>query len=201
VKVLSGVLVALLVAVTGSCLVLYHIHRAEERFTVPVRGRIPEQFPVLVFRYSESGNSDCRIVRYRELATTRQRSGKTSYLVPQERQETCAAQVRARTRARERPANVDRTTDEPWDAWYKVKQISRTRQAFEVFCTGDDDYMNRSWYEATDDNLFPIQHQFYFGPGLAMQALPASLLQSLLIWVPLLWGYRFVKKRWIRKAI
>ena len=37
--------------------------------------------------------------------------------------------------------------------------------------TWDDDHVNRSWYEATEHELFPDRHLHLAGPGVALEAL------------------------------
>ena len=195
-KWVRGALLALLFLVTFVTLMQYFFHRLEKPFTRSIREQIPDEFPVLVVHHSATGEFNCKAAFYRNLASERLATGTLSYLVPIDHQEECAQQVRAFTRAREHPVSFDNSSVKPWDAWFKVKRISATRQALEVFCTGDDDYMNRSWYEATDDTLFPIKHQHYFGPPLASEAGIASFLLSVLTCCAGVIGYRFLKKRW-----
>lgn len=170
-------------------------HLVEGRFKKEVGADIPAIFPVLVItRDVQPDSYRAQIIEYRQFAQFKEEHPRYSLLVPQGKEQGLRKQIIARNRSRRNDTSWD--SPDPWEATFHVKQISPSRQAFEVHSTWDDDRVNIGWYEATEKELFPKFHMFYFGPGIVLPLFPVSLGITIFIWhIP------WIMRRWRRKKI
>jgi hypothetical protein len=141
----------------------------EARQVVSVSDPLPAIFPVLVTFLADSGNLSCRIVYHDQLEGFRRAVPETSLLIPAGFESACLEQVREFTRVKD--SNFDSDDPRPWSAGFQMSKLSADRQLFEVSATWDDDHVNRSWYEATELDLFAAKHLYLVGPGVALEAL------------------------------
>jgi hypothetical protein len=141
----------------------------EAREVVSVSDPLPAIFPVLVMSVSDSETLSCRIVYHDQLEDFRKSARASSFLIPAGFESACREQVREFTRAKD--SNFDSDDPRPWSAGFQMSQLSDDRQVFEVSATWDDDHVNRSWYEATEHDLFADRHLYLVGPGVALEAL------------------------------
>ena len=58
-----------------------------------------------------------------------------------------------------------------YEAGFTVERLTEGRQRFKVWCTSDDDRANTGWYEAASGGYTPLEHENYFGPGIALASM------------------------------
>ena len=143
-----------------------------------VDGRIPGAFPVVV-RVGDKA----QIVWEDHLDQYLKDHPDYSLLIPEQQTDKFQSQIKSNIRATDSPPNFDKTSDRRWDAFFTVQTIAPDKQAFKVYATWDDDFMNVGWYEATDKKIFPQYHTEYFGPRLAITHLPIATGITLAIWI------------------
>jgi hypothetical protein len=136
-----------------------------------IDSEVPAVFPIIVMT---SGMA--QVVWKGELSSFLQEHPDYSFLVPLNKVDECRGRIQSNTRSNQRPLNFDQLSPIPWSADFTVKQLSDGRQSFEVNATFDDDRMNIGWYEATEKEIFPKYHKFYFGPGLVLGLLPIAAI-------------------------
>lgn len=146
---------------------------------------VPSIFPVLVITETlDKGTYKAEIVPYKDFNGFKQERPRYTLLVPKG--------IEAQLRSQVQKNNYSK---EQWFANYEVKEVAKGRQALKVDFTWDDDRVNTGWYEATDKEIFPKYHQFYFGPEISLPVLPLSIILTIIIWnMPRLLK-RFTKKK------
>lgn len=120
-----------------------------------------------------------------------------SFLIPEDQTGKFKGQIESNIRAIQSPSNLESNYSLPWEASFTVKTIAPGKQAFKVYATWDDDWMNVGWYEATDKEIFPQHYTSYWGPGLAVTRLPIVGLISAAIWIT---ASRLIRRYWRRAA-
>jgi hypothetical protein len=143
-----------------------------------VEGSIPGAFP-LVVRVGEKA----QVVWGDDLNQYLNDHSNYSLLIPEHQTDKFQSQIKSNIRAAESPPNFEKRSDLPWDAFFTVHTIAPDKQAFKVYATWDDDWMNVGWYEATDKEIFPQYHTYYFGPGLAFIHLPIAAAITTALWL------------------
>jgi hypothetical protein len=141
-------------------------------------GSIPDAFPVVV-RVGDRA----QIVWGDQLDQFLKDHPNYSLLIPEYQTDKFQSQIKSNIRAAESPPNFDKTSDRPWAAFFTVQSIAPDKQAFKVYATWDDDWMNVGWYEARDREIFPQYHTKYFGPGLAFTHLTIAAGITAAIWL------------------
>jgi len=106
-----------------------------------------------------------------------------SLLIPEHQTDKFQSKIKSNIRGAQSPPNFDKFSGLPWDASFTVQTIAPGKQAFKVYATWDDDWMNVGWYQATDKEIFPQYHTKYFGPGLAFTHLPFAAMITAALWV------------------
>jgi hypothetical protein len=144
-------------------------------------GSIPDRFPVVV-RVGDRA----QIVLGDQLDQFLKNHPNHSLLIPEHQTDKFQSQIKSNIRAVESPPNFDKTSDRPWAASFTVQTIAPEKQAFKVYATWDDDWMNVGWYEATDKEIFPQFHTRYFGPGLVFAHMPIAAGITMALWIILL---------------
>lgn len=183
----SWLTLLLFVAFLGSCTVIQGVFQ----FTLPrkpVGATIPAEFLILVVTPAKEGKeAPAQIVFYKDLPSFQQQNPDYSFLFPPGEEDRLWEQIQ-----RGRPVrwSADRTFDveRPFSASFSVKPLPNGRQAFEVNYAPYDDLHYRSWYEATDKQIFPQSHYQFAGmsPGAILSTLGAMLLTTVL------WGTGFL---------
>lgn len=161
-----------------------------------VSGETPPMFPILVITPQGVGSGlRADIVYQRDLPQFLENHPEFSYLVPPGQEEVLNSQLRGRSRAGRNPPDFNAESGDPWQAHFRVEQLSEGRQNLEVFSTWDDDRMNTGWYEATDKDILPQYHSSYFGPGTGFNA----FFLTALVWGV---GYAvYYSARFVRRAL
>lgn len=202
-KVRSLISVSLLVLVgyLASCGVVdYALHKTFVQ-RKPVGPMVPENFPLVVVTPGEKGRPvRAQIVPQRDLAAFTEKNPQYSFLIPP------GEEARLRSEVSRNSVVGKGTYDEqpgegfPWDARFEVTQLPDGRQAFEVLYDPYDDLHYKSWYEATDKEIFPQYDYHYadigggFITGLAIFLTTAVWAAGLLSYA----AYRLLR-HWRRK--
>lgn len=146
-------------------------------------------FPVIVVT---SGRA--HVVYHSELDAFFQQHPDSSFLVPISKVGEYRNQIQSNTRSV--TGTLDRSSQSLWSADFTVEQLAGNKQSIEVYASGDDDSINVGWYQATDKEIFPHYHKFYFGPGLGLMVLPIAVLMTALICTR---GRTMLQKRFANK--
>jgi len=161
------------------------------RATVPVSASaVPPNFPVVVVTPDESnGKPSATVVLHAELTQFLEENPDHTFLIPADEADALRGQVEAATRSGgEEDAHF-------WFATFKAYALDSGTQRIQVDATGDDDYRNTGWYEASQSSILPRRHCYYFGGGLGIAAtvigVPVSLALNVLGWLGVaLWRSR-----------
>lgn len=145
---------------------------------MPVRGSLPDSFPVLVI-----ADQQPQIVWGDQLEHFKTAHPDYSYLVPLGKETEFRQRIERKVRARQSPPNFDWNSPMPWSATFKIEGVSNGQQQLMVNATFDDDRMNIGWYEATEKEIFPRYHTLYFGPGQVLGTFPVAILLTVALWV------------------
>ena len=193
-----AVRILLILAIIGSlpvaCITTFFI--ADHSYKHEVHGELPGYFPIVVVTPGQA-----QIVWKENLATFIEEHPDYSFLVPPDKIEKYREQVRDNVRANQTPVNFDQSSPIPWDADFEMHSLSHGRQGFKVDATFDDDRMNVGWYEATDKEIFPTYHKFYFGPGLVLGLAPIVIGVTILSWIVGGFAFKYFQRRRARARL
>jgi hypothetical protein len=132
-----------------------------------VEGPIPDSFPVLL---SQPGPA-CSVVLWRDLEAAKNRTPAWSYTAPIEDLAVCNSQLRP-------------------DASVRIGTFEGARQRIAVTSSPGGDEVNTSRYLAIPDDIEPISQQRYFGPGIAIIAVSASVPLGVVVGALGVWSDR-----------
>ena len=128
----------------------------------------PPLFPVLIAGKTADGRQELLVTYFADLEKAKARYATWSFLLP----EGAASDGRA--------AGFD---PKIWGPSYSMERVAGGRQRFEVHGSPDDDVMNRSWYVAANQQIFPEAHEYY---GREHQGAACSAIAMVIvIWIPL----------------
>jgi hypothetical protein len=130
----------------------------------PVEGPIPDDFPVLLYQPGPA----CSVVLWRDLDAARKRTPAWSYTAPTEDLAACISQLRP-------------------DASVQIETVEGARQRIAATSSPGGDEVNTSRYLAIPDHIEPISHQRFFGPGLALIAVSASVPVGVVVGALCVW--------------
>ena len=192
-----GLALLLVVGFLGSCGgIQFALHKKFNQ-RKPVAGAVPPEFPVVVVVPGEGGKPRAEIVYYKDLPEFTAKNPQSSYRVP--------------------PGEAERLSDElwkasvvggakvetPWKASFKVEPLANDRQGFEVEYDPYDDLSTKSWYEATDNEIFPQYHYQYAEVG-GMFTAAAAIFLNVVLWAAgllVFLAYKLYSRRRKRKAL
>ena len=178
-----GLALLLVVGFLGSCGgIQFALHKKFNQ-RKPVAGAVPPEFPVVVVVPGEGGKPRAEIVYYKDLPEFTAKNPQSSYRVP--------------------PGEAERLRDELWKASFKVEPLANDRQGFEVEYDPYDDLSTKSWYEATDNEIFPQYHYQYAEVG-GMFTAAAAIFLNVVLWAAgllVFLAYKLYSRRRKRKAL
>jgi hypothetical protein len=161
-----------------------------------VEGNIPDVFPVVV-RVGDKA----QIVWGDHLDQFLKDHPNYSLLIPEHQIDRFKSQIKSNTRAGGASSNSDSKYSELWDAAFTADSIAPGKQAFVVYATGDDDWMNVGWYEATEREVFPQHHMSYRGPRMVFVEAPIAGLITLAIWIIVPYLIRRFRGKYQRRSM
>ena len=128
----------------------------------------PALFPVLIIGKTADGRQERLVCYFQNLDAAKKRYATWSFLLPEGESRS--------GRAAAFDGNV-------WGPAYSMERVAGGRQRFEVHGSPDDDVMNRSWYVAAHQQIFPEAYEHYGrqDQGAACGAVGIVFL----VWIPL----------------
>jgi len=191
----AGLALLLVVAFLGSCGALQFALHKKFNQRKPVAGAVPPEFPVVVVTPEEKdGKLHARIIYQKNLLEFMEKNPGYSFRVPPGEAE------RLRDALWKASVVGGAEVDTPWKASFTVEPRPNGRQAFEVEYDPYDDLSTKSWYEATDKEIFPQYHYQYAEVG-GMFTAGAAIFLNVVLWAAALvifLAYKFYA-RWRKK--
>jgi hypothetical protein len=133
-----------------------------------VKSTPPRLFPVLIVGKTADGRRERLVTYFENLEKAKARYATWSFLLAEE------------DPSDDRAIGFDRDIFGPA---YSMERLENGRQRFEVHGAPDDDVMNRSWYVAANQQIFPEAYEHY---GRADQtAACGAIALVIVIWIPL----------------
>jgi hypothetical protein len=169
------------------------LHWKAERMR-SVDAAVPDGFPVLAFWPGEGG-PHCRLLLYGELEVARRELDGLQLVVPPEHADACASSFEAASRHGAWDAQPQWASSRVWSASFEVEPLDARRSAVAIDYHPDDDRGVIGEYETDGSSLERPRYLDYFGPGIALDLLPASVGATLLVFalvagVCLVWARR-----------
>jgi hypothetical protein len=145
-----------------------------------VGAKIPDHFPVLVMLQSDNSEQYAPIiVYYSQLKNVIKMHPRHSFLVPKGHEEELKKQLRSISEQfRSHPYECFDCT---WFAGFEILRKDSGKQYISVRYTFDKDNINRGWYTATDKEIVPKYHQYYFGPEMGIVAILYALIGTIIV--------------------
>lgn len=174
----------LTLACLTQCAVFATLVRHLDRQTIePIeRSRFKDNFPVLVILPAPNGPGHvAHLVYAPDVAAFVGQHPEHSFLVPEAEEASLREQLRKGQKAS--GARGERMSP-PFSFDFRVLKREPGRQELEVDGS-DDDWRMKSWYVATEKSYEPQKLQAFFGPGMGLLALPASVVLNGAVWLAL----------------
>ena len=192
-RISLAILLPILFIVTMSVFALPIFSRIEPTYKREVKGNIPRNFPILVITPADANNNCQAHILYKEdlndfLANSRQ----YTFLVPEGQAEKLNEVILKNCGIKTGDMNSD--SQYPKRERFKVTPLANGRQLLEVEHSSGD-IKNVGWYETDGKEILPKFHKNYFGPGVAMLALPWAFLANIIVWGVGLYFYIRRRKR------
>jgi len=155
-------------------------HVVEYASTTKVKKVIPPWFPVLIIFEKEKDNYDCKIIPHGKIPVYKKSIHNLSFTIPRGKYTDIENLVKKYYPRGNEKYCLEWENPYPWYATYKVTQLSKKKQLFEIECYWSDDSPWKSSYTAIGDKIYPKTSMTYFGPGAAI-AFFAFALSALFI--------------------
>jgi hypothetical protein len=157
---------------------------------------IPEGYPVAVYWQSDTGTSHCRAFWLHQLEELKKSVTSFTLDVPGEAQAICNENTQYLKERKQWPVMFEWEQPIRWPyATIEINQVSNTLKQIRVFYTSDDDLHNESRYQVRDKEIINPEINLYFGPGVALAAMPYGLMVTLVLWLLVSFSRRRFRKK------
>lgn len=180
---LARLALLLVVGFLGSCgAIQFALHKVLVQ-RKPVGAMIPPEFPIVVVtRGEKDGEVQAQIIYFKNLREFTEKNPQYSYLVPPREEERLRRELSRSSVVGSGDFDQPAGEARPWQASFKVAPLPNGRQAFAVVYDPYDDLTTKSWYEATDKEIFPQYHYQYAEVG-GMFIGGAAIFLTVVLWV------------------
>lgn len=178
----AGLLVLVVLGYLASCSAIqFGLHKVFVKRR-PVEGMTPAHFPVVVVTVGEDGKPHAQIVLQEALGSFAAEHLNYSFLIPPGEEGHMREAMEKNSIVGSGHYDLQPTPERPWDASFQVQRLANGRQGFEVHYDPYDDLSYKSWYEATDKEIFPQYHYEYAEIG-GMFTTGAAIFLTTILWV------------------
>lgn len=145
---------------------------------------IPGGYPVAVFWQSNTGDHHCRAFWLNQLEELEKSVASFTLDVPSGVQAICSESTQHLKEHEQWPVMFEWEQPIRWPySTIEIDLSSGPSKQIRVFYTSDDDLHNESRYQVRDEQIIHPEHKLYFGPGVALVAMPYGLVATLALWL------------------